>query len=164
MSKLTKLFKKARKAVGLPALTLGTAAKLGAAVATGGTAAAGLALGGAVVRSKLKSAAVGGAKQVLRTKASKALSKRIHGLTPPKPVASSAQTMPGGAPLKGKAPKKAAAKATTKRRKKAAPKAVKPAGTKKRAAPKGGKDFKALSASWKAAGKPGTWLAWVKSH
>lgn len=31
-------------------------------------------------------------------------------------------------------------------------------------APSGGKDFKALSASWKAAGKPGTWLDWVKSH
>lgn len=32
----------------------------------------------------------------------------------------------------------------------------------KRKAPTGGLDLKALSASWKAAGKPGTWQGWIK--
>ena len=35
---------------------------------------------------------------------------------------------------------------------------------KKRAPPKGGLDLKALSASWKAAGKPGTWQGWIKAN
>jgi len=43
-------------------------------------------------------------------------------------------------------------------------KPVKKSNGKKRQAPKGGKDFKALSVAWRKAGKPGTWLAWVKSH
>jgi hypothetical protein len=79
-----------------------------------------------------------------------------------------ATTMPGGAKLKGvslggsTSRKRASVVAAP--RKKAAAKARKPASGAKRKAPKGGKDFKALSASWKAAGKPGTWLAWVKSH
>lgn len=30
--------------------------------------------------------------------------------------------------------------------------------------PSGGLDFKALSASWKAAGKPGTWQGWIAAH
>lgn len=34
----------------------------------------------------------------------------------------------------------------------------------RRKPPKGGKDLKALSASWKAAGKPGRWIDWVKTH
>lgn len=34
----------------------------------------------------------------------------------------------------------------------------------RRVAPSGGKDLKALSASWRAAGKPGKWIDWVKSH
>jgi hypothetical protein len=75
-----------------------------------------------------------------------------------------ATTMPGGAPLKGvraakrtRAAKPAAAAKAPKR-----PRKARSGG--KRPPPKGGKDFKALSASWKAAGKPGTWLGWVKSH
>lgn len=35
---------------------------------------------------------------------------------------------------------------------------------KKRAPPTGGLDLKALSASWKAAGKPGTWQGWIKAN
>lgn len=33
-----------------------------------------------------------------------------------------------------------------------------------RRAPTGGLDLKAASVSWRAAGKPGKWLDWVKSH
>jgi len=171
MSKLTRFVKKARKLTHLPALTIGNAAKVGAIVGSGGVGA----LGGAVLASKLKSVAVGGLKQTIKSKAAKAIAKRGIVLTPTKGAAT-ATTMPGGAPLKGKTSQKgrgltkftkrtkAAAKATVKRAKKAARKAVKAPSGKKRQAPKGGKDFKALSASWKAAGKPGTWLAWVKGH
>jgi len=38
------------------------------------------------------------------------------------------------------------------------------AGGSKRKPPTGGLDLKALSVSWKAAGKPGRWIDWVKSH
>lgn len=66
--------------------------------------------------------------------------------------------MPGLKVKKKAAPKK----------KKAAPKkakaAPKKAAAKKRAPPKGGLDLKALSASWKAAGKPGTWQGWIKAN
>lgn len=34
----------------------------------------------------------------------------------------------------------------------------------KRKPPTGGLDLKALSRSWNAAGKPGKWIDWVKSH
>ncbi len=86
-------------------------------------------------------------------------------VSPPKIVGISsvaATTMPGGAPLRG-LPKRSVIKQPKAPAPKQAKKARKaPSG--KRSPPKGGKDFKALSASWKAAGKPGTWLAWVKSH
>jgi len=164
---LKKLFKKTRKALGLPALTLGTAAKLGAAVATGGIGAGALALGTAAVKSKLKSAAVGGIKQVLRTKAQKSQAQKIAQLAPPKVVDIRAQTMPGGAPLKGvrvisstgRRRKVAAAAAKPK-----APKAARRASGKARKPPTGGLDLKGLSASWKAAGKPGTWQSWIKAN
>lgn len=162
---LKKLFKKTRKALGLPALTLGTAAKLGAAVATGGLGAGALALSTSVLKSKLKNAAIGGVKQILKTKAQKIAAKKIGILAPPKVVSIRAQTMPGGAPLKGvtvSAPRrrKAAASLT----KKAPKKARKAASGGKRTPPKGGLNLKALSASWKAAGKPGTWQAWIASN
>lgn len=32
----------------------------------------------------------------------------------------------------------------------------------KRSAPRGGLDLKAMAAQWRAAGKPGTWIGWVK--
>lgn len=161
-----KAFKKARKALGLPAVTLGNAAKVGAAIATGGVGAGAAALGAAALKSKLKSAAVGGAKQMVHSKAAKALAHKVVKLAPRVAASAKAATMPGGAPL-AKAAKRAAkrvARAATKKATKRARKAAAKATGKKRQAPKGGKDFKALSASWKAAGKPGTWLAWVKSH
>lgn len=156
-----KAFKKFRKALGIPAVTLGNVAKVGVAASTGGLGGVGTLLAGQAIKSKLKSAGAGAAK-ILRTKAEKALHARVvkARITPTPVAAGAAQTMPGGAPLNGRA-------STGKRRRKAAvakaPKAPKRSSG-GRKPPKGGKDFKALSASWKAAGKPGTWLAWVKSH
>lgn len=166
-AKLKKGFKKARKALGIPAVTLGNVAKAGAVVGTGGIGG----LAGAVALSKLKSAAIGGVKQAIKAKAQRAVLQRLK-KTAPVPVLSRptivpirAETMPGGAPLRG------VPTGLTKRRRKApsspakAAKAPKPARAKgTRKPPKGGKDLKALSASWKAAGKPGKWIDWVKSH
>lgn len=153
---LLKSIKKIRKKLHLPAITLGNAAKVGAIAATGGVGA----LGASVVASKLKSAAVGGIKQVIRSKAAKALGKRVVAQTPePRPTTAAATTMPGGAPLGAKA------RGRPRARKAKAPKSPpKPRSGAKRAPPKGGKDLKALAASWKAAGKPGKWLDWVKTH
>lgn len=162
---LKKLWKKVRKATGLPALTLGTAAKLGAAVATGGLGAGALAVGAGALKSKLKSAAVGGVKQVLRTKAERVLHRKTATAVPvlsrPKVVDIKASTMPGGAPLSVRTPRprKVSVKPA-----KAARRGTRTASGGGRKPPKGGKDLKALSASWKAAGKPGKWLDWVKSH
>jgi hypothetical protein len=161
---LKKFLKKARKTLGIPAITLGNVAKVGAAAATGGLGGAALALGGAALKSKLKNAAVGGIKQVVRSKAQKALVSRIKVSAPSiVPISSAtakprAITMPGGAPLAGST-------ARPKRRVAAKPKAKAPKRSSGgRKPPKGGKDFKSLSASWKAAGKPGKWIDWVKSH
>ena len=155
--KLKKAVKGVRKALHLPAITVGNVAKVAGATALGGP------LGGAaaVLKSKLKSAAIGGVKQVLKSKAEKAVVAKIQKLAPALgPVASKAIARPGGAPLAGAAAGAAAKlrRATHSRRKR-----KKAPGTKRRA-PTGGLDLKALSASWKAAGKPGTWLAWVKSR
>lgn len=159
-------FKKLRKKLGVPALTLGNAAKAGAIAATGGVGG----LAGAVTLSKLKSAAVGGIKQVARAKAAKALAKRAIAQAPKVIAQARATTMPGGAPLKRanvtralKGAVVAEGKRVAKRARKAARKAAAPRSG-KRQAPKGGKDFKALSAAWKAAGKPGKWIDWVKAH
>jgi hypothetical protein len=46
------------------------------------------------------------------------------------------------------------------RRKRKPPKALRP----RRKPPTGGLDLKALSASWKAAGKPGTWQGWIAAN
>lgn len=48
--------------------------------------------------------------------------------------------------------------------KKAPRKPAKASSGAKRAPPKGGLDLKALSASWKAAGKPGTWQGWIQAN
>jgi len=85
----------------------------------------------------------------------------------------SAKTMPGGAKLQGvssgaaprrRKARKAAVAVAPAPRKRAAARARKAPSGSKRLPPKGGKDLKALSASWKAAGKPGKWIDWVKSH
>lgn len=59
--------------------------------------------------------------------------------------------MPGGAPIAG-----------GKRQKRV--KKVKKVKGSNRTPPKGGLDLRTLSASWRAAGKPGTWRDWIKSH
>ena len=46
------------------------------------------------------------------------------------------------------------------RRRRKPPKALRP----KRKPPTGGLNLKALSASWKAAGKPGTWQGWIAAN
>lgn len=196
---LRRLFKKARKALHLPAITLGNVAKVGLAAAGGGIPA----VGAAVLRSKLKSAAVGGVKRVLRGKAEKALLRRTQILAPAGSANAPAQTMPGGAPLAAAARALRTARGTHSRRKAtrkgkrrarkvigrikgasdaynawaqshtaadarreeaADLKAAKRAKRGTRKPPAGGKDFKALSVSWRAAGKPGRWIDWVKSH
>lgn len=160
-------FKKFRKAVGLPAVTLGNVAKVGAAVGTGGIGAGLGVLGTAAIKSKLRSAGAAAAKRglgVLRTKAEKALARKTHAMKPNVTVSPAATTMPGGAPL-AKLPSAAAPR--RRRKGAAAPrsaKAPRKAAGGGRKPPKGGKDLKALSASWKAAGKPGRWIDWVKAH
>jgi hypothetical protein len=159
---LKRFLKKARKAVGLPAITLRNAAKVAAVAGTGGLGGAGVALGAKVIRSRLKSAAVGGVKQVIRSKAEKALHDRTAQLIPAGSAASrpKATAMPGGARLAGEL------RSLVRRRRRrsvAATSAPAATGT-KRKAPTGGLDLKALSASWRAAGKPGKWLDWIKSH
>lgn len=158
---LKKAVKGVRKGLHLPAITLGNVAKVAGAAAVGGP----LAGAAAVLKSRLKSAAVGGIKQVVRSKAEKALVSKIAKLAPTLAAASSkAVARPGGAPISGAAAGAAAKlrRATHSRRKRRA----KPLGAprKPRKAPTGGLDLKALSVSWKAAGKPGKWLDWVKSH
>lgn len=46
------------------------------------------------------------------------------------------------------------------RRRRKPPKALRP----RRKPPSGGLDLKALSASWKAAGRPGTWQGWIAAN
>jgi len=63
-------------------------------------------------------------------------------------------------PMRPKA-RRSPAKART-ARKAPAPKARKAGGGRK--PPTGGLDLRALSASWKAAGKPGTWQGWIQAN
>lgn len=68
--------------------------------------------------------------------------------------------------MKNKTKKKArkhAKKATKKATKKAHKKAPAPR-RHKRKPPAGGLDLKAIAAKWRAAGKPGTWIGFVKKH
>ena len=64
--------------------------------------------------------------------------------------------------------RKGTAKAAKKRGKgKTSPKVRKPKAPKtkgKRTAPKGGLDLKGMAREWRAAGKPGSWRDWIKSH
>jgi hypothetical protein len=108
-------------------------------------------------------------------KSEAAVQAKAAAVSPPKIVGISeakAQSMPGGKRIPGlpqtsgtttrKRARVAAVKQSKSARKKAAAKPAAKGG--KRTAPSGGKDFKALSASWKKAGKPGKWIDWVKSH
>lgn len=158
VSWLSKGIKKARRALHLPAITLGNVAKGAAALSTGGLGAGALALGAQAIRSKLKSAGVGAIKQVIKSKAEKALHDRTAQLLPAvvaPNTASPAVARPGGAPLRAAVARAAASGPRRRRRARAAA---------PRRAPTGGLDLRALSASWKAAGKPGTWMDWIRTH
>lgn len=162
MSWLSKGLKKARKALHLPAITIGNAAKIGAAISTGGLGAGALALGAKALSSKLRSSGVGGIKQIVRSKAEKALNDRLATLVPnvaAPNTASPAVARPGGAPLRAAALQRAIHSRRARKRATSSP----ATGTKRRA-PTGGLDLRALSASWKAAGKPGTWMDWIRAH
>ena len=150
-------FKKLRRKVGLPAITLGTTGRVVAAAVTRGKS--------EKVIGQLKG--VGAALQAVKgaplpriTKAEAAHVIKTFRARAPRVVPMSAvqaETMPGGAPL---------AKARRASKPRAAKRAKAP---RKRAGggrkpPTGGLDLKALSASWKAAGKPGTWQGWIASH
>lgn len=148
MSWLSKVIKKAKKPL-LGALRTGLAA------ATGGTSEAVIRAAGTVK----KVAELAGINRKLKALPAVKLAEAKYSVPVPTSATSvTATTMPGGAPLgKRAAPGRA-------RKAKKTKSAARSSAGKKRGAPKGGKDFKALSASWKAAGKPGTWLSWVKSH
>jgi|SRR5215211_264853 len=151
---LKKIIKKARKKLHLPAITLGNVAKVGAGFATGGVGG----IGAAAIGSKLRSHAIGGIKQMVRSKADKALHDRLATLIPNRQApntAAPADARPGGAALR------AIVRKATRR---AVRTSSRPAAATKRRAPTGGLDLKGLSASWKAAGKPGTWMDWIRSH
>lgn len=49
-------------------------------------------------------------------------------------------------------------------RRRSAKKAPRSSSSTKRRPPTGGLDLKALSASWRAAGKPGTWQSWIQAN
>lgn len=67
-----------------------------------------------------------------------------------------AVAMPGGAPLgKARSGRRRAPSATA-RPPKAAGSGRKP--------PKGGLDLKAMAAAWRAAGKPGKWIDWIRAN
>ena len=148
MSWLSKVIKKAKKPL-LGALRTGLAA------ATGGTSEAVIRTAGTVK----KAAELAGINRKLKALPAVKLAEAKYTVPVPTSATSvTATTMPGGAPLgKRAAPGKP-------RKAKKTKSAARSSAGKKRGAPKGGKDFKALSASWKAAGKPCTWLSWVKSH
>ena len=93
-------------------------------------------------------------------------------MTAPKvvPISSvKAETMPGGAPLPGVRASNAAREGVVKKtskapRRKAAARGKAPKAKSTRKPPTAGLDLKALSASWKKAGKPGKWIDWVKKN
>lgn len=154
-------FKKLRKKVGLPAITLGTTGRVVAAAVTRGKS--------EKVVQQLKGVgaalkAVKGAPLPRITKAEAAHVIKTFKARAPRvvPISSvQATTAPGGAPLAKKAPRRrAAAKAKAPR----AAKAPRRASGGGRKPPKGGLDLKALAASWRAAGKPGSWRDWIKKN
>jgi len=106
------------------------------------------------------------------SKSEAAAQAKVEAVQPPKIVpisAVTAQSMPGGAKLRGVANTSGSTArrtrgAVVKTTKRAAAKPKKGASGSKRKAPTGGLDLKALSASWKKAGKPGKWIDWVKKN
>lgn len=151
MSWLSKVIKKVKKPL------LG-AARVALSGATGGLSEKVMSIGKAV--GKLKKV----------SKASKALDamprlqlaeSKYYVPAPTEGVGVQATAMPGGSSLR-KAPKRRRKTTAKAKKPKAAPK--KKASGSKRKPPSGGLNLKALSASWKAAGKPGTWQQWIKAN
>lgn len=170
---LKRAFKKLRKSVGLPALTLGSAGRIGAAIVTRGKSEK------VVQALKGVGAAVKGIKGAPAPRLTKAEKAQVlkQAMAVPRPTivpisSVSATAKPGGAPIakrkraaarprRAATPKRAARKPRAARKARAASGGVRTRA--KRTPPKGGLDLKGLSAAWKAAGKPGTWAEWVKS-
>lgn len=154
MSWLSKIVKKAKKPL------LG-AVRLGLSAATGGASERVI---GAVGKIKTAAKVRGINKKLAELPAVKLAESKYTLPTPTSSVSVSATTMPGGAKLKGSAPKPRAKKARiAKAPKKASSKRKAPSGA-KRKPPTGGLNLKALAASWRAAGKPGSWQAWIKAN
>lgn len=148
MSFLSKLIKKVKKPL------LG-AARGALSIATGGLSEKAVALGSGIAKAvKVKKAVKG----LLKAPKLQLAESKYSIPAPTSGVGVQATAMPGGASLRKKAPKRR--KATKAKKPKAA---AKKSGT-KRKAPTGGLNLKALSASWKAAGKPGTWQQWIKAN
>lgn len=102
-----------------------------------------------------------------RTKGEDAVMARLSAMSTPKlQTTASATRMPGGAPLvkSARAGVPGFGRRVARRVKRTRAAARQNAPRSKRKPPTGGKDLKALSVSWKAAGKPGRWIDWVKSH
>ncbi|MGV0982832.1 MAG: hypothetical protein ACOYB0_10775 [Polynucleobacter sp.] len=153
MSLLSKLIKKVKKPL------LG-AAKTALGVATGGLSDKAIALAN-TGKKLLKGRKV--AKQLDAMPRLRIADVRYSVPGPREGVSVSAEAMPGGSSLRKKSPKRRKSAAAKKRATQAknGREFLKRA---KRAAPKGGLDLKKLSASWKAAGKPGTWQGWIKAN
>lgn len=150
MSFLSKLLKKAKK----PLLGIVRGA---ASAATGGLSEKAIGLGSAVIKARKVGKAV---KALAKSPKLKLAEVKYSIPAPTEGVGVQATTMPGGASLRAKAPKRRKTRAkATKRRTTSATKSKS-----KRQPPKGGLNLKALSASWKAAGKPGTWQQWIKAN
>lgn len=146
--KLGKIGKKAFKLVARPALSIATAGLSEKAIALGKN-----------IGSLVKGARGDIASRTL-TKIPKPQLQALILKTKIGTPGIAAQTMPGGARIAGKG------LASPKRRKavKKAPKRVAAAKVKRPKGTGGIKDFKALSASWNAAGKPGKWIDWVRTQ
>lgn len=84
-----------------------------------------------------------------------------------KQLSAAAVAMPGGAPIKES---RSARKGSTARRSSSRgsqgtrPKTKSPKTSSKRRPPSGGLDLAALSKSWAAAGRPGTWRGWIAKN
>lgn len=149
MSWLSKVIKKVKKPL------LG-AARVALSGATGGLSEKVITVGKAIGKAKKVSKATKALDAMPRLQLAE---NKYYVPAPTEGVGVQATAMPGGASLRKKAPKR---RKTTAKAKK--PKATKKASGSKRKPPSGGLNLKALSASWKAAGKPGTWQQWIKAN
>lgn len=148
MSFLGSLLKKVKKPL------LGVL-RAGASIATGGLSEKGIQLAQGIK----KFVQVKKANKILDSSPQMQLAQTKYTVPPNTPVGVTATTMPGGAKLVKT--QKRAASTRKKAKPKSAPKAKKKGGRKP---PSGGLDLKALAASWRAAGKPGTWQDWIKQN